>query len=134
MGLFMAGLPSVRFFGKSGGGFRSPSLPPPVLAGSGSKGLGNRPISVHHRLGEGGRPWDCIDLAPGKTEVKEYPGRTEHIHVKVRAPGKAVLTTQLYFPGVARNQEDSIFDAHLLVTVQNMATGKAATFDFVSSS
>src|SRR4030088_3465751 len=73
MGLFMAGLPSVsRFLGKSGGGFRSPSLPPPVLAGSGSKGLGNRPISVHHRLGEGGRPWDYIDLAPGKTEVKEY--------------------------------------------------------------
>ena len=64
----------------------------------------------------------------------EYPGRTEHIHVKVRAPGKAVLTTQLYFPGVARNQEDSIFDAHLLVTVRNTATGKAATFDFVSSS
>ena len=64
----------------------------------------------------------------------EYPGRTEHIHVKVRAPGKAVLTTQLYFPGVARNQEDSIFDAHLLVTVQNTATGKAATFDFVGGS
>src|SRR6267143_353339 len=63
----------------------------------------------------------------------EYPGRTEHIHVKVGAPGKAVLTTQLYFPGVARNQEDSIFDAHLLVTVQNTATGKAATFDFVTS-
>jgi protocatechuate 3,4-dioxygenase beta subunit len=64
----------------------------------------------------------------------EYPGRTEHIHVKVRAPGKAVLTTQLYFPGVARNQEDSIFDAHLLVTMQSTATGKAATFDFVTSS
>jgi len=64
----------------------------------------------------------------------EYLGRTEQIHVKVRAPGKAVLTTQLYFPGVARNQEDSIFDAHLLVTVQSTATGKAATFDFVTSS
>ena len=63
----------------------------------------------------------------------EYPGRTEHIHVKVGAPGKAVLTTQLYFPGVARNQQDSIFDAHLLVTMQNTATGKAATFDFVTT-
>src|SRR5258708_38694113 len=42
MGLFMAGLPSVScFLGKSGGGFRSPSLPPPVLTGSGSKGLGD---------------------------------------------------------------------------------------------
>jgi protocatechuate 3,4-dioxygenase beta subunit len=62
----------------------------------------------------------------------EYPGRTEHIHVKVRVPGKAVLTTQLYFPGVARNQQDSIFDTHLLVTMQNTATGRAATFDFVT--
>src|SRR6266700_6933290 len=42
MGLFTAGLPSVsRFLGKSGGGFRAPSLPPPVLTGSGSNGLGD---------------------------------------------------------------------------------------------
>src|SRR6266566_2870746 len=33
----------------------------------------------------------------------------------------------------ARNQQDSIFDPHLLVTMQNTATGKAATFDFVTS-
>jgi hypothetical protein len=43
------------------------------------------------------------------------------------------LTTQLYFPGVARNQQDSIFDTHLLVTMQSTATGRAATFDFVTS-
>ena len=63
----------------------------------------------------------------------EYPGRTEHIHVKLQAPGKAVLTTQLYFPDVARNQQDSIFDPHLLVTMQNTPSGKSATFDFVTS-
>jgi protocatechuate 3,4-dioxygenase beta subunit len=63
----------------------------------------------------------------------EYPGRTEHIHVKVQVPGKAVLTTQLYFPGVASNQQDSIFDAHLLLSVQDTAAGEAATFDFVTS-
>src|SRR5256885_14935590 len=76
--------------------------------------------------------------APGRYSLEtilpgEYPGRTEHIHVKVGAPGQAVLTTQLYFPDVARNQQDSIFDPHLLVTMQNTATGKAATFDFVTS-
>jgi protocatechuate 3,4-dioxygenase beta subunit len=27
-----------------------------------------------------------------------YPGRTRHFHVKVQAPGRPVLTTQLYFP------------------------------------
>ncbi len=31
----------------------------------------------------------------------EYPGRTQHIHVKVQAPNGPILTTQIYFPGVA---------------------------------
>jgi protocatechuate 3,4-dioxygenase beta subunit len=30
----------------------------------------------------------------------EYPGRTRHIHVKVRAPGHDELTTQLIIPGL----------------------------------
>src|SRR2546425_9357019 len=45
----------------------------------------------------------------------EYPGRTEHIHAKVQRPGMGTLTTQLYFPGVSRNQQDAIFDARLLL-------------------
>ena len=36
-----------------------------------------------------------------------YPGRTRHIHVKVQAPRKRVLTTQLFFPGVAANRSDA---------------------------
>ncbi len=81
-----------------------------------------------HQLTDAAGRYYLETILPG-----EYPGRTEHIHVKVRAPGKAVLTTQLYFPDVARNQQDSIFDPHLLVTMQNTATGKAAIFDFVTS-
>ena len=81
-----------------------------------------------HQLTDAAGRYTLETILPG-----EYPGRTEHIHVKVGAPGKAVLTTQLYFPDVARNQQDSIFDPHLLVTMQNTATGKAATFDFVTS-
>jgi len=63
----------------------------------------------------------------------EYPGRTEHIHVKVQAPSGRVLTTQLYFPGVVRNASDSIFDAALLLPIEDAAEGKAATFNFVLS-
>ncbi|MBJ7596582.1 MAG: dioxygenase, partial [Candidatus Dormibacteraeota bacterium] len=63
----------------------------------------------------------------------EYPGRTEHIHVKVAAPGRPVVTTQLFFPGVARNAGDSIFDPALLVGLSDAAGGKAAAFDFVLS-
>jgi protocatechuate 3,4-dioxygenase beta subunit len=61
----------------------------------------------------------------------EYPGRTPHIHVKVQAPNGPVLTSQIYFPGVAANDRDSIFDPALLADVQDTADGKVATFNFV---
>ena len=57
----------------------------------------------------------------------EYPGRTEHIHVKIQAPNAAILTTQLFFPGVARNDRDSIFDPALIVSVPNPESGGSAT-------
>ena len=61
-----------------------------------------------------------------------YPGRTKHIHVKVQAPNRSVLTTQLYFPGVARNRADSIFRSDLLVrNWRKVGSRRAARFDFV---
>ncbi len=60
-----------------------------------------------------------------------YPGRTRHIHVKAQAPGKPVLTTQLYFPGEPRNSTDPLFDPRLLMTVHDVPGGRAAAFDFV---
>ncbi len=60
-----------------------------------------------------------------------YPGRTRHIHVKVRAPNGPTLTTQLYFPGESRNQADGIFNQALLANVQDGAGGKVATFNFI---
>jgi protocatechuate 3,4-dioxygenase beta subunit len=61
----------------------------------------------------------------------EYPGRTRHIHVKVQAPGKPVLTTQLYFPGEARDDSDGIFSPELLMQVQQTTNGQLATFNFI---
>jgi protocatechuate 3,4-dioxygenase beta subunit len=60
-----------------------------------------------------------------------YPGRTRHIHVKVQAPNRPVLTSQLYFPGEPRNASDGIYDARLLMDVQDAGDGRDATFDFV---
>ncbi|RZQ65858.1 carbohydrate-binding protein [Amycolatopsis suaedae] len=60
-----------------------------------------------------------------------YPGRTRHIHVKVQAPGRPILTTQLYFPNEPRNNTDPIFDARLLMNVRDAPPGKEAAFDFV---
>ena len=61
-----------------------------------------------------------------------YPGRTKHVHVKVQAPNRPVLTTQLYFPGVARNRTDRIFHpALLLERWRKVGNRRAARFDFV---
>jgi protocatechuate 3,4-dioxygenase beta subunit len=52
-----------------------------------------------------------------------YPGRTEHIHFKAQAPGKPELTSQLYFPGVAQNRSDGIYDEALLIDLKDGPSG-----------
>jgi protocatechuate 3,4-dioxygenase beta subunit len=78
-----------------------------------------------HQTSDAGGGYRLETVIPGL-----YPGRTEHIHVKVQAPGGPLLTTQLFFPGVAGNAGDSIYDASLLVTLTDATDGKAAGFDF----
>jgi protocatechuate 3,4-dioxygenase beta subunit len=61
-----------------------------------------------------------------------YPGRTEHIHVKVQAPNGPTLTTQLFFPGVAQNSRDNIYDPSLLLNVATNDDGTTSgAFNFV---
>jgi len=61
----------------------------------------------------------------------EYPGRTEHIHVKVTPSGGATLTTQLYFPGVSANDADGIYSPDMLLDVMPQGDGFVGTFTFV---
>jgi protocatechuate 3,4-dioxygenase beta subunit len=56
-----------------------------------------------------------------------YPGRTRHIHVKVQAPGRSVLTTQIYFPGEPANRRDSPYREELAMR-KGAGEGR---FDFV---
>jgi protocatechuate 3,4-dioxygenase beta subunit len=63
-----------------------------------------------------------------------YPGRTRHIHVKVQPAGGRVLTTQLYFPGEARNASDGIYRKECEVAISDAADGRKATFTFVLNS
>lgn len=61
-----------------------------------------------------------------------YPGRTRHIHVKVQAPNRPVLTTQLYFPGEARNRQDRIYREECeIADYRDGSGGKQGTFQFV---
>jgi protocatechuate 3,4-dioxygenase beta subunit len=62
----------------------------------------------------------------------QYPGRTEHIHVKLQAPGGPVLVTQLYFPAAAQNAADLFFDEKLLIDITEEGADEIrARFDFV---
>jgi protocatechuate 3,4-dioxygenase beta subunit len=58
----------------------------------------------------------------------QYAGRTRHIHVKVQAPGKRILTTQIYFPGDPGNARDFLYRPELEM---KKASGGEANFDFV---
>ena len=60
-----------------------------------------------------------------------YPGRTRHIHVKVQAPNRPALTTQVYFPGEAQNEDDFLFRPDLLMKIRNAGSATDGRFDFV---
>ena len=55
-----------------------------------------------------------------------YMGRPRHIHVKAQRIGARALTTQLYFPGEARDAPRA-----LVVRMERRPEGRFATYDFV---
>jgi protocatechuate 3,4-dioxygenase beta subunit len=70
--------------------------------------------------------WSIRTIVPG-----EYPGRTEHIHVKITPEGGFTLTSQLYFPGSTANEGDGIFSPDLQLDIAETADGLDGTFTFV---
>ena len=58
----------------------------------------------------------------------QYPGRTRHIHVKAQAPGRKVLTTQIYFPNDPANARDFLYRPELVMKLAKRGEG---SFDFV---
>ncbi|MCB9587816.1 MAG: hypothetical protein H6718_20600 [Polyangiaceae bacterium] len=57
--------------------------------------------------------------------------RPAHIHVKLRAPGKRLLTTQLYFPGDPYNEIDPFIDRSLIMNLDDSTyASEVARFDF----
>jgi len=79
-----------------------------------------------HQLADGAGRYRLDTVVPGL-----YPGRTRHFHVRVQAPNRPVLTTQLYFPGEPGNKRDWIFNPKLVIALRDSAGAKAASFDFV---
>ena len=79
-----------------------------------------------HQFADGAGRYRLDTVVPGV-----YPGRTRHFHVRVQAPNRPVLTTQLYFPGEPENKKDFIFNPKLVIALRNSTGAKAASFDFV---
>jgi protocatechuate 3,4-dioxygenase beta subunit len=79
-----------------------------------------------HVLADAQGRYSLETIVPG-----EYPGRTRHIHVKVRPPGGRVLTTQLYFPDERGNRSDGIYRRELEMRIARKGTQRDARFDFV---
>lgn len=62
----------------------------------------------------------------------QYPGRTEHIHVKVTAPDGPTFTTQLYFPGSEANGGDRIYVPEMEIAIDSFdESSMRAHFNFV---
>jgi protocatechuate 3,4-dioxygenase beta subunit len=62
----------------------------------------------------------------------EYLFRAAHVHVKVRAAEDTpVITTQLFFPGEARNTSDPLFEKLTVMDIEDVENGQKARFDFV---
>lgn len=79
----------------------------------------------HQFADEEGR-YELTTIFPGL-----YGGRTRHIHVKVQAPNRTVLTTQLYFPDEPDNLTDGIFDERLVMEMLPAEGGVHGQFNFV---
>ncbi|MEM6717176.1 MAG: dioxygenase, partial [Cyanobacteria bacterium P01_C01_bin.147] len=69
-------------------------------------------------------------IAPGI-----YPGRTRHIHVRIKSPNQPTdqpgLTTQLYFPDEPLNEGDFLYQPELLMSVDESGERSQAQFNFV---
>jgi protocatechuate 3,4-dioxygenase beta subunit len=76
-----------------------------------------------HQFTDAQGRWRLETIVPG-----EYPGRARHIHVKVQAPGKRILTTQLYFPAAMGHHDDGLYRRDLEMRMPKAGEGN---FDFV---
>lgn len=75
--------------------------------------------------------YEILTIVPGHY-LNGATYRPAHIHVKVSAPGHALLTTQLYFEGDPYNEQDAFIEDSLIMAVDEQEDGSiACEFDLV---
>ena len=79
-----------------------------------------------HQFTDADGHYELTTVVPGI-----YPGRTEHIHLKLQGPNGRLITSQLFFPDSTQNDTDGIFDQGLLLVIQESNEGLLGQFNFV---
>jgi len=82
----------------------------------------------HQFTDDSGR-WQLDTIIPAN-----YAARPPHLHVKVKAPNKPALTTQLYFPNQPQNQTDIIFNPAQIIAIESIdidTNNTQAIFNFI---
>ena len=80
-----------------------------------------------HQFTDADGKYRLVTVIPG-----EYPGRTPHIHVKVRETSSSpVITSQIFFPDVSLNTGDFVYDSSLEVSWVKSEPISEATYTFV---
>ncbi len=79
-----------------------------------------------HQLTDAQGRWRLETILPA-----EYPGRARHIHVNVQAPGRRLLTTQLYFPEEFGHHRDGLYQSSLQMKIDKKDSLLDGRFDFV---
>jgi protocatechuate 3,4-dioxygenase beta subunit len=79
-----------------------------------------------HQFADAQGRWRLETILPA-----EYPGRARHIHVNVQAPGRRVLTTQLYFPEELGHHRDGLYQSSLQLKIERKEGLLDGRFDFV---
>ena len=79
-----------------------------------------------HQFTDANGAYNLTTVIPG-----EYPGRTEHIHVMLQTGEGMTLTTQLFFPDIAGNLGDGIFDPQMVIAMQATPDGWIGSYSFI---
>lgn len=79
-----------------------------------------------HQFADAKGAFQLESIVPGL-----YQGRTRHVHVKVQAPDRRPLTTQLYMPGERANARDGLFRPALLLRNVTNGTRVQGGFEFI---
>src|SRR4051812_25593751 len=79
-----------------------------------------------HQFTDASGRWRLETIVPA-----EYPGRSRHIHVNVQAPGKRILTTQLYFPEDMGHHRDGLYRRSLELPLAKAGKALEGRFNFV---